>query len=360
MKKKLSKDRYRFILKEFNEHRDRGIITKEQVDDMMTFYEEESSMNFIKILVTIGAILVGLGVLSFVSSNWMYINKPFKVGIIILALGLSIFASFKLEKVYPKTSKALLYLSVLIYGAGIFLIEQIFHFGGEFTRSFLLWTIGAIPIGLLLKEKIIFIFTHILFMVYINGSFDNNIIVYSVIILAILYAGNKYFNFSKIVTFFNNLVGLNFLLYFLNYIDMKAIYVILIFFGIGLAMYYTKHSLNLEVFKFEGLVTLGISGLFLTSKHAWQELNFISNGNAIAITCGILLLVYLLTLVKKGMLTPLIFVCALILRYYFDTLYDFMPKSIFFIVGGAILLGFGYYFERLRKNLGGALDEKNN
>lgn len=360
MKKKLNKERYRFLLKEFNDQKDRGIITKEQVDDMMTFYEEQTSMNFIKILVTIGAILVGLGVLSFVSSNWMYINKPFKVGIIILALALSIFTSFKLEKTYPKTSKSLLYLSVLIYGAGIFLMGQIFHYGGEFTEAFLLWTIGAIPIGLFLREKIIFIFTHILFMVYINGSFDNNIIAYSLIILVILYAGNKYFNFSRVVTFFNNLIGLNFLLYFLNYIDMKAIYATLIFFTIGLAMYYAKHNLNLEVFKFQGLVVLGISGLVLTAKELWEELSFISNANVVAITCGILLLVYLLILVKKGLLVPLIFICALILRYYFDTLYDFMPKSIFFIIGGTILLGFGYYFERLRKNLGGALDDENN
>jgi hypothetical protein len=34
-----------------------------------------------------------------------------------------------------------------------------------------------------------------------------------------------------------------------------------------------------------------------------------------------------------------------------------MPKSLFFIIGGFILLGFGYYFEKLRKNYGGELDE---
>jgi hypothetical protein len=140
---------------------------------------------------------------------------------------------------------------------------------------------------------------------------------------------------------------------------VKGLYVAIIFFIVGLIMYYFKHNLNHDVFRLEGIIVLGISGLFLTSKHIWEDISFIKDGDIIAICFGILLLLYLLSLVKKGLLTPLLFTCALILRYYFDTLYDFMPKSLFFIIGGVILLGFGYYFERLRKVQGGVIDEKN-
>ena len=47
MKKKLSKAYYKFLLEELNSQKDRGIITKQQLDDMMTFYEEEENINFI-------------------------------------------------------------------------------------------------------------------------------------------------------------------------------------------------------------------------------------------------------------------------------------------------------------------------
>ena len=360
MRKKLSKSEYRLLLTELNNQKDRGIITKQQVEDMSTFYEEREGMNFIRILVTIGAILIGLGVLSFIASNWDYVGKVSKVMIIIAVLGGSIFTSFKLEKKYPKTSKAMIYLSALIYGAGIFLMGQIFNYGGEFTGAFLLWTIGVLLVGWIIREKILFIFAHILFLVYMNGSFGENIIIYAIALITIFYIGNKYFSFSKAITFFNNLVALNFLLYFLNYLNIHEFYITAIFFIVGIIMYYTKHGLNLDIFKLQGLIVLGISGIFLTVDNIWETLYFINDGNVVAIGFGIVLLIYLLSLVKNGSLIPLVFTCILILRYYFDTLYDFMPKSMFFIIGGLIILGFGHYFERIRSKSGGDINEKNN
>lgn len=357
MKKKLSKSNYKFLLKELNNQRDKGVITQVQFNDMMNLYEEGSGINFIRVLVTIGAILIGLGILSFVSSNWIYMSKVSKIITIISVMGISIFTSFKLEYTYEKTSKALLYLSTLIYGAGIFLIGQIFNYGGEFTTAFLLWAVGVVLMALILKGKILFISAHILLLIYINGSFGENIIIYTLIFICIFYIGNKLFQYSKYITFLNNLVTLNFILYFLDYINLKNIYIAIVFFIIGFGMYYIKHSLNIYIFKQQALVLIGVSGLFLTFRDIWEELLFINNGNSIAIIFGIVLLIFLLSLVRKGLLIPLVFICVLIFRYYFDTLYDFMPKSLFFIIGGFILLGFGYYFEKLRKNYGGELDE---
>lgn len=357
MKKKLSKSNYKFLFKELNYQRDKGVITQGQFNDMMNLYEEGSGINFIRVLVTIGAILIGLGILSFVSSNWIYMSKVTKIIIIISVMGISMFTSFKLEHTYEKTSKALLYLSILIYGAGIFLIGQIFNYGGEFATAFLLWAVGAVLMALILEEKIVFISSHILLLIYINGSFGENIIIYTLIFICTFYIGNKLFQYSKYITFLNNLVTLNFILYFLDYINLKDIYIAIVFFIIGFGMHYIKHSLNIYIFKQQGLVLIGVSGLFLTFRDIWEELSFVNDGNSVAIIFGIVLLIFLLSLVRKGLLIPLVFICVLIFRYYFDTLYDFMPKSLFFIIGGFILLGFGYYFEKLRKNYGGGLDE---
>lgn len=357
MKKKLSKSNYKFLFTELTYQRDNGIITQEKFEDMMNLYEEGSGINFIRVLVTIGAILIGLGILSFVASNWIYMSKVSKIIIIISVMGISMLTSFKLEYTYEKTAKSLLYLSTLIYGAGIFLIGQIFNYGGEFTTAFLSWAVGVVLMALILKEKILFISAHILLLIYINGSFGENIIIYTLIFICTFYIGNKLFQYSKHITFLNNLVALNFILYFLDYVDLKKIYIAITFFLIGLGMYYIKHNLNIYIFKLQGLLLIGISGIFLTFRYIWEELLFVNNGNLIAVIFGIGLLMFLLSLVRKGLLIPLIFICVLIFRYYFDTLYDFMPKSLFFIIGGLILLGFGYYFEKLRKNYGGKVDE---
>ncbi|WZL73535.1 DUF2157 domain-containing protein [Clostridiaceae bacterium 35-E11] len=353
MKKKLKKNEYKLLRTELAYQRDEGRITTAQLQEMMGVYEVSPGINFIRTLVTIGAILIGLGILSFVASNWKYMGKLVKVMMILATLGTSIFTSFRLEEGYPKTSKALLYLSGFIYGAGIFLIGQVFNYGGEFTSAFLLWAIGISMMGWIMKDEILFILAHGLFLVYLNGSFHENVMLYALIFTIGFYRGNKEFGFSKMVTFFNHLVGLNVILYVLHYLDVHPSYTVIIFFLIGCSMYYIKHNLNRDIVKFQGILVLGTSGIVLTFKGLWEELSYIQDGSSIAVIFGIGLLIYLLYLVQKGLLTPLIFTCILILRYYFDTLYDFMPKSLFFIFGGLILLGFGHYFERLRKERGG-------
>jgi len=155
------------------------------------------------------------------------------------------------------------------------------------------------------------------------------------------------------MTFFTNLISLIFILYLCNYFEIEAFYTIVLFFLIGLGMYYMKHPLNLHVFQLQGLIVLSLSGLLLTIDEIWRDIFHLDYGGIFSIVFGICFLIYLLSLVKKQLLTPLIFTCAIIMRYYFDTLYDFLPKSMFFIFGGMILLSFGVYFERVRKKRGG-------
>lgn len=352
MGKKISRGNYNFLSRELNYQREEGNITPEQFTNMMEQYEKGDKLNFIKIIVTIGAILIGLGILSFVASNWVYINKTLRVLIILVALGLTVFAAYKIENNYKNTSKALLYLSILIYGSGVFLMYQIFNYSEDVIKGFVLWAVGTYAISLIFNDKILFVFSNALLLIYINGSFRENIISYILIFIISFYIAQRDFNYSKEITFVTNLVSLNFILYLLSYFKVNHFFSVALFFCIGIAMYYIKHDFNFEIFSFQGSIVFGISGLFLTSKNIWKELNFIKNGDVISIIFGILFLVYLLYEIKKGELVALIFVCILILRYYFDTLYDFIPKSMFFIIGGCILLGFGYYFEKLRKRRG--------
>lgn len=350
---------------ELIKHSKGGLISTDQVNEILNQYTIESKLNFLKILVLIGSILVGLGILSFVASNWIYMGNPLRFMLIVILFIAANLSSFKLRDSYPKVSQGLLYLSVLVYGAGIFLIGQMFHFGGHFTGAFLLWGVGILPVTLIFKDQLIYFFTHLLFLVYLNGYFSLSETPYLIFaIIPTLFYLNKYFNYSKIGTFLNNLIFLNTITFLgLETLKLDALYVLLVLFGLGLTMTFAKIKFNTEVFRLQGSMVIGISGLVLTFKEIWREAIY-NNLNetaqlpfTISLIFTVLFLTLLFYLVKKRNLIALIFICVTIFRFYVDTLIDFMPKSLFFITGGLILLGFGFYFEKLRKDKGGSFYE---
>lgn len=352
-KKKINNKQFEFLREELSFYQKNNIISYNQKEEILDLYDVNKGLNFIRVLLTIGAVLVGIGVLSFIASNWQVIGKPFKFGIILVAFTAFYYIGNILEESYPKTARSLIYISVLIYGAGIFLIGQMFNYGGDFTSAFLLWTVGILPMVYILRDKIIFTFVHILTLVYLNGYIRFNKIPILVIILIVLfYYFNKYFDYSKMITFFTNIVTVNFIAYVCFRYELEGVYILSILFIVGLLMYYLPIKINRYVFRIVGSIVLGLSGLMLTFRNIWNDLSYITQPDIFSVTFTIVYLGYLLLLTRNGNLISLVFICITIFRYYFDTMYDFMPKSLFFIVGGLILLSFGYYFEKLRKEKG--------
>lgn len=114
------------------------IVTKEE--------KEDTQKRTIRIIVTIGAILVGVGIFSFIAANWQEMTKVVKVLIIVIAMIASYTGGWFLREKWhsPKTGEALLLLGAIIYGAGIFLVAQMFHTRGNWPDGFILWMIGTI------------------------------------------------------------------------------------------------------------------------------------------------------------------------------------------------------------------------
>ncbi len=263
-KRKISKNKLNFLEEELEFMKKENLISTEQKIDIMDNYDIVR-LNFVRIILTIGAVLIGLGIISFIASNWNYITKTTKISMIIGSyIGFNIL-SYKLEDKYEKTSKSFLYIGVLIYGAGIFLIGQIFNYGGHFSKAFLFWGVGIIPIGLLFKDKLVFIFSHIFLLIYLTNSYDIEYLSYSMIlIIPVLYYINKHLGNGKVGTFFNNLLSISTILYFLNNYNVDEFYTLAILLLIGIFMYYAKLGINRDVFKIQGLIIFGISGLILT------------------------------------------------------------------------------------------------
>ena len=348
MKRQISKANFSFVSTELEHYASNGLITAEQKSEILEIYELKEGLNFIQVVVTIGAILVGLGILSFIASNWDGISHLVKLLIIFGVFGGVNTAGFLFSGSYPKTGRSLIYLGTLVYGAGIFLIGQMYNFGGEFPTAFLLWSLGVVPMAFQLKDKYLMLFATILFGIYLNGSYKLGFPYAGWVGVPIVYLAFNYFERSRLLLFFANLTTLSFILQMtLNY-EVKGFYVTLIFFVIGLLMYGINHGLEIDIFRVQGNILFGVTGVILTVPELWDVLVGVQSTRLVSILFALAFIVLLFALIRKGSLISLIFVCVTIFRYYTDT-FAFLPKSLFFIVGGLLLLGFGYYFERMMK-----------
>lgn len=348
MSRPISKANFSLVTTELQHYENEGLITGEQKNKILEIYEIQGGLNFIRVVVTIGAILVGLGILSFIASNWNGISPLGKLLIIFGVFGGVNLGGYLLSEHYPKTGRSLIYLGTLVYGAGIFLIGQMYNFGGEYPTAFLLWSLGIVPLAFQLRDKYLMLFANILFGVYLNGSYDLSFPYAGWAGVLIVYLAFNYFEKSKLLLFFANLTTLSFILQIALRYDLNGLYVDWLFFLIGLLMYALKHNPGTNIFRIQGNILLGITGVIMTIPGIWDALVNAQLTRLVSVLFALAFVVLLFAFIQKGSLISLIFVCITIFRYYTDTL-AFLPKSMFFIVGGLLLLGFGYYFERMRK-----------
>ncbi|MGG3941864.1 DUF2157 domain-containing protein [Peribacillus psychrosaccharolyticus] len=350
-KRQITKKQYDFLEHELKYLKKEQFIEEKESDRILSIYQVKN-VPFITVLAAIGALLIGLGVLTFVASNWMYLTKPVKLVIIILLLILVNTAGVFVSKEFPKTARSLHYIGILVFGAGIFLIEQMFNISINFNNSFLLWAIGTIIIGWYLKDTAVLLFTTILLFIYINGSMFLDEKSYPLAILLFspsLYVLLRGFSYPVTLTFFINALSINtFVLFLLEFVpklspDHSATIISGILFIMGIFLIYIPLPLRAErVTRIQGHILHGITAIILTFDFGlWFSLFYF---------------IFLLYLIQKGSLTSIVIICALIFRYYLNSL-EFLPTSFTFINGGIILLGFGFFFEKQRKK-GGETIEK--
>jgi len=351
-KKEITKKQYDFLEHELKYLESGGIISKQDQEKILRSYDVRAGLNFISILLAIGALLLGLGVLTFIASNWMYLNKGVKFLIIIVCLIGVNFAGVKWQRHFPKTARSLHYVGILIFGAGIFLIEQMFNISINFNNSFLLWAIGTVFIGYYLKDIAILLFTSVLLFIYLNGTIFLDETSYPLAILVFLpafYVLLKKFDYPKLLTFLINTLVINTIILFIMEFVPRFQFrnpdtiILTILFIVGIILVYIPVPSKLQkTTLIQGHLLHGITAIFLTFDFSiWFPAGYF---------------IFLLYLVHKGSLTSIIIICALIFRYYLDS-FDFLPKSLTFIIGGMILISFGFFFEKQRKKGGNHNEE---
>lgn len=123
-----------------------AFVAQPSTESVAIAKQEDSSKRTISIIVTIGAILIGAGIFSFIASNWQEMARPLKLVIILVSMLIAYGAGWYLKEKrnLVKTGEALILLGAIIYGSGIFLVAQMFHVRANWPDGFILWMIGVV------------------------------------------------------------------------------------------------------------------------------------------------------------------------------------------------------------------------
>ncbi|MDB4894258.1 MAG: rane protein [Firmicutes bacterium] len=104
----------------------------------------------------LGALLLGAGVILFFTANWPKIPAGIKVSMILAAVIGTYGAGYHLQFTrgdYPRLGHSLIFLGSLFYGAGIWLVAQIFHLDSHYPTGFRFWVVGILPVAALTASR---------------------------------------------------------------------------------------------------------------------------------------------------------------------------------------------------------------
>lgn len=344
----VKKGELQFLRRELQFLEESGALPAGKAAEINDMYEAEKNFSYTKTLLYVGSFLIGAGILSFIASNWETIGKLAKFLIIMVLMTGSQFTGYKMESHYPKTSRSLYYLSVLVFGAGIFLVGQMFHFGGDFQDAFLWWSLGTLPLAWVLKDKWMLLGASLFVLIYMfQDSFLQGInIPYWILLwMAAIYGLNRELGFSRLTGFVTGVQLLVFIAIVFSNVtngNDQYFYVLwLIYLAIGITLVLLKKLIQ-RVYVILGYLIHGLAALVLSFEDIWPV-------EWIYLPFSILYLMFVLYLIKKGSLLSIIILCVMVFRFYIDISFAYLPKSIVFIIGGLLLLGFGFYFEKRRK-----------
>ncbi len=345
-------------------------------------------------LYTIGAVLIGIGVISFIAANdWILRLFASRFAKIFTSLfvtfgcfGLGYWFSY-VKTGFKRLGGVLIFLSTLLIGGVWALIGQIYNLPTENNCGILfLWLLSVLPVAFLFNKKNINILSIILFIIaYFNipNVYDTLAHLSPVVFALILYnfanipaIKNHYPHFtpayksiSTFVLFFTTLIMFCSDMLIDNYktISTPAIIILaafLIFALINFTLNKKSDTLNAETVILSGIpIFYTIFGINIINLEVAAIVNTIGlNIVLISIIWAFYHFGYK-TQNTSAVAGANSFILAYISVLYFKISYNFLDKALFFFLGGVILLSLGIYLEKQKKGLkkqktGGNTDEQ--
>ncbi|MBP1156508.1 MULTISPECIES: DUF2157 domain-containing protein [unclassified Paenibacillus] len=383
---------------------ERGIVTREQVNQILNLYEDKK--HAVGLLPILGSILLGLGILSFIAANWQDIPQLLRLGLVIAAMaGFYGAGETMVRRGSDKLGIALVALGVISFGGGIILIGQMFHLMAYHAGTFILWSAAGTAATYLYRSRYLYLLSLLLVNVaqwYSANEFDTfSYTAFGLLVLALgAYVWKRRSNL--LIWLFSFSVTLHLLMWTTSneipflwmFVPAMALYVAgdwleerhggyalqaaplaaAFVFGVFMVLFPDEwRGGMMEELRPEPLYYIGALVLLFAVSLAGK----MKNGRAssafecilfvpfLYIPSGIEVL-YLLSLFFFSLYVlwrgyteewrfkinfgTMLFICSTLVAYGKLT-WDFMDKSLFFMIGGIILLGLSWFLNRRKKQV---------
>jgi len=121
----------------------------------MDYYKNNHSYAY-SVLIILGYLFIGLAVITLLSANWDEIPRGLRMaGLILITLGINVGALYQYQQNKINSAIGWFFLGSLLYGASIMLIAQIYHLGEHFPDGIFWWTMGILPLAMILQSFVL-------------------------------------------------------------------------------------------------------------------------------------------------------------------------------------------------------------
>lgn len=377
-----------------------GVIDEPQADRMRTdvreFRKERSSRKLVAVFATVGALLLGVGAFLFMAANWTAMSAVAKVIVMVSATAGAYYGGYVLryEKAnFPLVGNALLFLGSILFGASIFLIAQIYHVNANNHVLVMIWILGILPLIYYFQNRAIAGLSTVLFYLWIGlfvfrgftvGASQHNFIalpslylVSSVLVFSLggIHAWREEWQGCARVCRLISIKAAMGALFLLTFKAFSGHWHSYLNAAESLTQVTVQFSLSFALFLAGAVVAAGVRGM-LDYRAGSQQLTEGMLSAVLLVLTGVffyfpsvtnvytllfnlvfaaMVFVLLLVghrnedikLVNIGMSTLAVF----IMSRYFDFFWSLMPRSLFFMVGGLLLVIGGLALERKRREL---------
>lgn len=146
------KKNIKWLIAEIDLWLNEGLIAADQAENIKRRYQlpEQGPAWGRIIFFSIGAVLFGLGVILLFAYNWEKMHKFAKLAVIVLALLTAHGTGFWLRQPagrYHTAGEGLHLAGTMLFGAGIWLVAQVYHIDEHYPNAFFIWGFGAISMA---------------------------------------------------------------------------------------------------------------------------------------------------------------------------------------------------------------------
>lgn len=349
-----------FLKSESESWTEQELITEEQAEQILGLYEvKEYSLR--KILLTAGGILLMLALVSFIAAHWHQLGKFFRVCVISAGYLASMCCYAFTGRSSTRTGRAFLILSSIIFGAGIYLITRMYNVKLSFSEVLGWWLVEIIAAGVITIDTWQIYFAQAVSLVYLNW-------IEAIDIFALEFIGTarvpltQFFlplqGFVVLAVLWlathrvkdRTAVNVNMLLTLLVLASRMSLCFggtwTLIALGVcGGCLSFSRFG-DAEVL---GLLVAGLCGLVLTWPEVWRG-GLAEYGAVLAVVSAVLTACLMVANIWRGHgAVGITFCVLLVVRYFFDHLFGYIPKAWGFGLAGAAFLIAGIYSGRKAK-----------